>query len=275
MRSRLAGSRKQGSGPLWLRYYGLLLVAAVLAQAEQATDSQMHLIHSRSKAALRASGQLRQLRQLSNRPPAPSSTPTTPSNTPTTPITGPDGSLIEDKRVRVEDTTEFPFSTIGLLRVVGMDGSEWWCTAALVADKFALTAAHCLQYPPARRADFTPGYDPHSNHSEPYGTALVTDTWVLPAYLSCNEDPDCEHVSAQYLLCRSSLPELQPTDQPPSWRFWPLILALLRFGICKGAAQHAVYQYHHKHGPRNTFKPPSNISVIYEGTKLTHYIKPV
>ncbi|MBX6753651.1 MAG: trypsin-like serine protease, partial [Thermorudis peleae] len=49
-----------------------------------------------------------------------------------------------DNRVRVTDTTRFPFSAITLLLGTEADGTDYLCSGALIGPNVLLTAAHCL-----------------------------------------------------------------------------------------------------------------------------------
>lgn len=54
------------------------------------------------------------------------------------------GDLTVEPRTLVTDTTEYPFSAIGILRLNGDTGS---CTGALIAPTLVLTAGHCVHDP--------------------------------------------------------------------------------------------------------------------------------
>lgn len=54
---------------------------------------------------------------------------------------------LEDERMVVEDTTSYPYSVVGLLRLNLDTSSPTWCTAALVGPHHVLTAAHCVINP--------------------------------------------------------------------------------------------------------------------------------
>ena len=82
-----------GSSPPWRMTYGCLAVLVLtMASGAQATTARLPLVYSHPAAVLRAG------RQLQQRPPSPSNTPSGP---PLAPATRPDGSLLEDQRLRV------------------------------------------------------------------------------------------------------------------------------------------------------------------------------
>jgi V8-like Glu-specific endopeptidase len=74
-----------------------------------------------------------------------------------------------DHRVRVNDTTQYPYSA------VGWTGS---CTASVIGKNLVLTAAHCLDGIVLDVSKFIPGYQGPYENDKPYGEYTIRKTIV-------------------------------------------------------------------------------------------------
>lgn len=90
----------------------------------------------------------------------------------------------KDDRIRITDTTVFPFRTIVLLDMIDHFGDGVGCTGTLVGADVVLTAAHCLWDTETETWTYAifvvPGVD---GNYEPYGYAEAESWWVPDAYI--------------------------------------------------------------------------------------------
>ena len=80
-----------------------------------------------------------------------------------------------DDRVRVWNTTAFPFRTICKLEITAADGSQWGCSGALIGPRTVLSNGHCVFMHDhggwVRQIRVIPG---KNGSPEPYGAAIST-----------------------------------------------------------------------------------------------------
>lgn len=86
----------------------------------------------------------------------------------------------KDDRVTVSQTSEYPYSAIANMKVVGECGDTWECSGFMVGKNCMLTAAHCMICPEhrkwAKNVIFYFGYKSNSNYLYKY-----TGGWVACA----------------------------------------------------------------------------------------------
>lgn len=95
-------------------------------------------------------------------------------------------SLDDDSRVRLTNTTTYPYRAIGTL----FDGSGD-CTATRIGRRVLLTAAHCVFNPLTdtwNAITFKPGRN--GTNSQPYGSSGATWYWIPDGYLNQADDAD-------------------------------------------------------------------------------------
>lgn len=95
----------------------------------------------------------------------------------------------DDDRVQIDDTTKFPFRTIGQLWTK-VDDENWGsCSATLVGPSTIITAAHCIYSHDhggwGEAAEFYPGL---SGEEAPFGMANVTNANILEGFISKYKD---------------------------------------------------------------------------------------
>jgi len=85
----------------------------------------------------------------------------------------------------VADTSKYPHSAIGLIKIRKSDKSFGHCTGSLVAPQIVLTNAHCLYNArtKTRYSDVTfyPGY---SKEQSPYGQAKIKKVYIADEYIN-------------------------------------------------------------------------------------------
>lgn len=96
-----------------------------------------------------------------------------------------------DNRIRISPTTSFPWRAMTKLRMTFPNGSQFICSGALVAAKYALTAGHCVYSHDnggwARSIEVIPGLD---GSYKPYGSAYATR---LRSYIGWTQNRDSNY----------------------------------------------------------------------------------
>ena len=93
---------------------------------------------------------------------------------------------LKDKRIRYEDTSNFPQSAIGIVLVELDDGRVFWGTGIMVGPDIVYTAAHNVydNSKPARKKysniKFLPGIN---GDVAPFGKAEIEDIYASEAYI--------------------------------------------------------------------------------------------
>ncbi len=98
--------------------------------------------------------------------------------------------LGEDERVRIDDTTAFPWRTISWLELFDQSGQpEGHCTGTFIGPDALLTAAHCLwnaeQGSWTRQIAVVPA---KNGADEPFGFEWASNWWVPDAYIDSGGD---------------------------------------------------------------------------------------
>ena len=92
----------------------------------------------------------------------------------------------EDDRVRISDTTAYPFRTIGQLYSVDGDGNWSTCSATLISSSAVLTAAHCVYDHETggwlEDYEFYPALNGRGR--APYGKFSWTDAYILEGFIT-------------------------------------------------------------------------------------------
>lgn len=97
----------------------------------------------------------------------------------------------DDDRTVVSSTTSHPYSAIGMIKTVWPDLHSSIGTAFLIANKVAVTAAHCIYdsnhggWPLSIR--FYPGKNGATFLNEPFGYAYAVEYAVSSIYRQCND----------------------------------------------------------------------------------------
>lgn len=91
----------------------------------------------------------------------------------------------DDNRIRIEETTGYPFRTIGQLWSVDNAGNWSTCSATLISSRAVITAAHCVYSHEAggwlKDYEFYPAID--GLERAPYGKFSWTDVFIPNGYI--------------------------------------------------------------------------------------------
>ena len=110
---------------------------------------------------------------------------------------------LKDKRIRYEDTTDFPQSAIGIVLVELDDGRVFWRTGIMVGPDIFYTAAHNVydDSKPVRKKysniKFISGIN---GDVTPFGKAKIRDIYTSEAYVSHHAEGEEEQCSEDYAL---------------------------------------------------------------------------
>lgn len=107
------------------------------------------------------------------------------AGTDTTAAEAPRAVFGRDDRVRITDTTQFPFSAVGIIEAVAASGEVYTCSGALIGPRTVLTTASCLYDHQSGWADqflFAPGANTYDD--TPFGVYDWETAHLLDGYIS-------------------------------------------------------------------------------------------